>query len=312
MKHLGEIKINNRASAMIIEIEGLIGIPEGWQFENEDQRIATYERFRNALERINSTDTRHVTVHIRSIGGNVSDALLIYDALCSLAQQGIEITTICHGYVASAATIIAQAGSEARRLISSDTLYLIHNATTTLDGNSTDAARTFELLEKTDERIASIYALRSSRTAEEFRLIMARDSGRGEWLSPEEVIELGLADAVQQNSPISQLKDRIRNFFDHSANGVTNAVLSLIDEPCAENENKQIRKESTKQIDDLKQQVVNLESQLSQLSSDNAMLRALPSTTIPKEDPAIDTLDHYPNLESNKNAYLKDLELFNP
>ena len=47
-----EIQINNTAGVCQIDIEGTIGVPEEWQFEEPDARVATYERFRDALRRI--------------------------------------------------------------------------------------------------------------------------------------------------------------------------------------------------------------------------------------------------------------------
>ena len=41
-----EIQIHDRADLCRIEIEGTIGVPEEWQFETPDSRVATYERFR--------------------------------------------------------------------------------------------------------------------------------------------------------------------------------------------------------------------------------------------------------------------------
>ena len=38
MHSLGEIKITNKAAEVIIDIEGIIGIPEWWQFDNPDER----------------------------------------------------------------------------------------------------------------------------------------------------------------------------------------------------------------------------------------------------------------------------------
>ena len=47
-----EIQINNTAGVCQIDIEGTIGVPEEWQFEEPDARVATYERFRDTLRRI--------------------------------------------------------------------------------------------------------------------------------------------------------------------------------------------------------------------------------------------------------------------
>lgn len=309
MKQLGEIRLNNRAAAMVVEIEGLIGVPEGWQFENDDERVATYERFRSVVQQIEDADPRSVTVHIRSIGGSVGDALLIYDALCVLSQRGVEVTTICHGYVASAATIIAQAASEGRRMVSSGTLYLIHNATTTLEGNSGDATRTADLLDKTDERIAAIYARRSSRPAEEFRELMGRDAGRGEWLSPDEVVAFGLADTVEAASPLVRLKERVRNLLGRSAAGVSNVVMALLEGPDLALAETEVEV-SDNGVGQLVKQISDLEQQVNRLSDDNAMLRARPSATLPKEDPTIDTVTGYSASLGNKTAYQEDVMAF--
>ena len=103
-----EIQINNTAGVCQIDIEGTIGVPEEWQFEEPDARVATYERFRDTLRRIAEIEAPEVVVNIRSTGGDVNDALLIHDALRQLPAR---VTTRCYGYTASAATIIAQAAS---------------------------------------------------------------------------------------------------------------------------------------------------------------------------------------------------------
>ena len=100
-----EIQINNTAGVCQIDIEGTIGVPEEWQFEEPDARVATYERFRDTLRRIAEIEAPEVVVNIRSTGGDVNDALLIHDALRQLPAR---VTTRCYGYTASAATIIAQ------------------------------------------------------------------------------------------------------------------------------------------------------------------------------------------------------------
>ncbi len=188
-----EFKIYNVHDTAVIDIEGTIGIPEEWQFDEPQQRVATYEKFRSTLQEIERLESEKVVVNIRSTGGDVNDALLIYDALSSLNAS---ITTRCWGYVASAATVIAQAASEGQREISPNTLYLIHSATSTVEGNSTELAQRLELLRKTDERLAELYARRSGGDVEVYSALMAEQAGAGRWLNASEVIELGLADAL--------------------------------------------------------------------------------------------------------------------
>lgn len=188
-----EIRIRNSADVCYIDIEGNIGVPEEWQFDDPGARVATYERFRAAAARIAALEAAEVVVSIRSTGGDVNDALLIYDALRALPGR---ITTRCYGYTASAATLIAQAASEGRREIAAGALYLIHNSECSVEGNVAELEARIGLLRKTDERLAEIYAVRSGRPAAEFAALMAENNGAGRWLSPEEAVEAGLADRV--------------------------------------------------------------------------------------------------------------------
>lgn len=192
-----DIQIRNSADVCYIDIEGTIGVPEQWQFASPDDRVATYEKFRDAVARIAALDAPQVVVNIRSTGGDVNDALLIYDALAALDA---EVTTRCYGYVASAATLIAQAASEGRREISAGALYLVHAAACAAEGNAAELEARAELLRKTDERLAALYARRSGRPQEEFAQRMAENNGNGRWLSPEEAVAAGLADKVVETA----------------------------------------------------------------------------------------------------------------
>lgn len=188
-----QIKISNEASLCTIDIEGTIGLAESEQFADSTHSIATYERFSEEIEKIRAIEAEDVVVNIRSTGGDVNDAMLIYEALVALDAK---ITTRCYGYTASAATIIAQAASEGCREIAASALYLIHLSSSAIEGNATDLVERVELLEKTDDRIASLYAHRSQRKKEDFLALMAQNGGRGRWLSPEEVVAAGLADTI--------------------------------------------------------------------------------------------------------------------
>ena len=188
-----KITIRNEAQTCYIDIEGTIGMPEERQFGGGEARVATYERFRREVARIADVAASAVVVNIRSTGGDVNDALLIYEALRSL---GARVTTRCYGYTASAATVIAQAADEGCREISSNALYLIHNSECTVEGNAETLVSRAELLRKTDMRLAELYAQRSGRDKESFTALMSENNGSGRWLSPEETVAAGLADRI--------------------------------------------------------------------------------------------------------------------
>lgn len=204
------IKIKNSQDVCYIDIEGAIGVDEQWQFENAGERVATYEKFRECIAQIESLEANSVVVNIRSTGGDVNDAMLIYEALAGL---DIPITTRCYGYVASAATVIAQAASEQQRLISANALYLVHNSTCVAEGNAVDLSSKMDLLLKTDERLSELYARRSARSAEEFSALMSEEGGNGRWLTAQETIDAGLADAIIDNAAESGDTSAIKNFW---------------------------------------------------------------------------------------------------
>lgn len=208
-----KIKITNAAEQCVIDIEGVIGVSEESQFAYPSQRVATYERFREVVEEIAAIEAEEVVVNIRSAGGDVNDALLIYEALLALDTK---VITRCYGYVASAATIIAQAASEGCREIATSALYLIHRSSCAMEGNIADMEEHISLLRKTDERISSLYAERSGGDVARFEALMAENGGRGRWLSPEETVEMGLADVVigREESPQrTSIVDRVKRWF---------------------------------------------------------------------------------------------------
>lgn len=270
MNNTDKITMNRAANGtVIINIEGTIGVREDWQFDSEDDRVATYEKFRATLDSIRAIDAANVRVNIRSRGGSVEDALMIYEALATLSAR---VETICHGYVASAATIIAQAGDH--RKISTGTLYLIHRATMSVDGNSDEIISASALLDKTDERIAQLYASRSGLPVEEFRELMSLDSGRGEWLSPEEAVAAGLADEVVNLSRIAKLGKKIKDFM-------TTAIA-------------------------VENQVQGATVEVFELSKQQKEAKA--TQTLPKEDPTVDAINR--KINANQSAYNQDVEAF--
>lgn len=208
-----KIEIRNDASVCTIDIEGVIGVSEESQFASSSQSVATYERFKEEVAKIRDIEAEEVIVNIRSTGGDVNDALLIYESLVSLNAK---IVTRCYGYTASAATIIAQAASDGCREISASALYLIHLSSSVVEGNIADLNERIALLEKTDERLALLYAQRSGRDKEEFMALMSENGGRGRWLSPEEAVAVGLADVVvgaEEQTQKRGLIERVKGWF---------------------------------------------------------------------------------------------------
>ena len=221
------IKIKNEVDVTTIDIEGTIGISEQWQFDNPDSRVATYERFRECVAQIADIRNSNIRVNIRSTGGDVNDAILIYEAL---RATGAHITTCCYGYTASAATIVAQAASEGCRLIAPSSLYLIHNSLCSTEGNAEELQAEVDMLRQTDRRIAEIYASRSGKDVEEIMALMAENGGRGRWLSPAEAIAAGLVDRVEGEAQTSSEEDTMVERTKRGVKALLKAIGINVDE----------------------------------------------------------------------------------
>ena len=125
-------------------------------------------------------------VHINSPGGDAFDGITIYNALA--ARQGV--TTVVDGLAASAASVIAQAGSV--RTMSPGAMMMIHDAWAMCIGPESEMLETAKVLGKLSDNIASVYAAHSSVPAAEFRAVMRNDC----WYTGQEAVDAGLADRL--------------------------------------------------------------------------------------------------------------------
>lgn len=278
-----EIKITNNTEKCVIDIEGTIGVAEEWQFDEPSSRVATYDKFKSAIESIKALEASDVEVNIRSTGGDVNDAMLIYEAL---RQMNARITTVCYGYTASAATIIAQAASDGCRYISSSSLYLIHNSTCSTEGNAQSVSADVEMLRQTDARLAELYASRSGRTVEEFAALMSENSGNGRWLSPAEVVAAGLADKIIDAQGEIGVTGRVENVVRR----ILAAVGVGVAEPLPQDVNILHRNEEGEQPQSL-------------VAMSERQKQAVPTATAPVEDPPCVDIASSPNAQ----AYADDL-----
>ena len=167
-----------------IEISGVIGWDEG----------ATWNDVKKELADLVSSKIKRITVNISSLGGYVSDGLMIHDALAMFKG---EIITRVFSLTASAATLIAQSGT--KRQMSSNALYLIHHASNIAMGNVNDIEAAVDDLKKVDARLIDIYIKRGGQE-DKVRSLMDENNGYGKWIDAEEAKEAGLIDEIIEPS----------------------------------------------------------------------------------------------------------------
>ena len=86
------IKISANTTVATIDIEGEIG-------SEQSGAVTTYGALKEKLQQIEELEAPVVVVNIRSVGGDVADALLIYEALvaaCHLAYATLQHRAVSH------------------------------------------------------------------------------------------------------------------------------------------------------------------------------------------------------------------------
>lgn len=150
------------------------------------------------LERLRELKGRPVRVYVSSFGGNVADAFRIQQAF----REHGDVTCYLVSFVASAATLLTLGAK--RIVLDPSCLYLAHKCSYYIDEygqmNEDELREAIARLAKNaddlvtiDKVAANLYAARSGKTEEEMVAIMKE----ARWLSCDEVLRLGLADAVQ-------------------------------------------------------------------------------------------------------------------
>ena len=148
----------------------------------------TYDDVLLALAQIDADS--ELVVRINSGGGYATEGAAIHALFSSRAG---ETTVIVDGVAASAASLITMAGETVE--MTNGSIMMIHDPSSITFGNSADHQKSVEMLEALATSYSRVYAAKSGKTAEECREIMKAET----WLTPEQAIEAGFADAANDN-----------------------------------------------------------------------------------------------------------------
>lgn len=141
---------------------------------------------------------KKIHVHINSGGGSAFDGV----AICNqLKQHSAEIIVHIDGWAASAASVIAMAGDKI--IMPSNTMMMIHQASTFEYGNADLFEKTARNLRKIDSALAASYKKRFVGTDEELKQLLKDET----WLTAEEAVALGLADEIADEIEIDDTQE---------------------------------------------------------------------------------------------------------
>lgn len=149
----------------------------GWPFNDAGEII-------RALAGI---DTKTVTVRINSPGGDVFDAMAIFNALQSHKSK---IVTRIESLAASAASFIALAGKEVQAY--KNAMVMIHDPWVLAAGNQYDLREIADILEKISGNMVDIYSQNSKVGKKEIKEMLKAET----WFTAKEAREKGFVDTI--------------------------------------------------------------------------------------------------------------------
>lgn len=151
-----------------------------------------------------------VLIRINSPGGDVWATASIVNSMVE-KQKASAVNVMVEGLAASAATMVMISGDRVEIAPLSDVM--IHQTSAFQYGTADDFRKLAQLLEDKDSGVAALYAKRTGKTADEMFALMKEET----WFTPEQAVEMGLADAVVEPENKDKKKDKQKNNADEQA-----------------------------------------------------------------------------------------------
>ena len=167
-----------------------------------------------------------ITVWINSPGGDVFAAAQIYNMLMDYKGN---VTVKIDGLAASAASVIAMAGTEVQ--MSPVAMMMIHNPATIAIGDSSEMKKAIDMLDEVKESIMNAYEIKTGLSRSRISHLMDAES----WFNAKKAVELGFADKLlfsKEETEAEEEKELEMESVMFSRKAVTNSLMSkLIPKP---------------------------------------------------------------------------------
>lgn len=187
-----------------------------------------------------------ITLWINSPGGDCIAASQIYTMLMDYPD---EVTVKIDGIAASAASVIAMAGTKV--LMAPTALMMIHNPATITMGDHEDMKRAIEMLDEVKESIINAYEIKTGVSRIKLSHLMDAET----WMNANKAIELGFADDVLKDEKQSEPTFSAYAF---SRKTVATNLLNKMAEKSKPIQAEESAKPQGRSVDELKERLFNL------------------------------------------------------
>ena len=162
-------------------------------------------------------DSGDITIWINSPGGDCIAAAQIYNMLMEYKGQ---VTVKIDGLAASAASVIAMAGSKV--LVSPVSMLMIHNPATIAFGDKAEFQKAIAMLSEVKESIINAYEIKTGLPRVKLAHLMDAES----WMNANKAVELGFADGLMFKADGESAA--AEDSFVFSRRAVTNSLMSKV------------------------------------------------------------------------------------
>ena len=163
----------------ILYLYGRIAQSSWW-----DDDVISASTVRDSLKEVKG---KNLKVHLNSGGGDVFESITIHNLLKQFDGQ---VTISIDGLAGSGASVIAMAGDKV--VMPSNSMVMVHKASTYAYGNSTEIRKIADDLDKIDTSVRESYKVRFVGEEQELIDLIAEET----WLTAEECLAFGFCDEI--------------------------------------------------------------------------------------------------------------------
>ena len=170
--------------------------------------------------------TGDITVWINSPGGDCIAAAQIYNMLMEYMEYKGRVTVKIDGIAASAASVIAMAGTKV--MMSPVSMMMIHNPATIAFGDHNEMQKAIDMLAEVKESIINAYEFKTKRSRAKIAALMEAET----WMDAYKAVELGFADGILQREEASENTEAVSVSMLYSKAAVVNSLMDKLAAKC--------------------------------------------------------------------------------
>lgn len=187
------IKLNSPAN--------LIEYPEDAPAQINQPKIITVNefgeycssQFSSIFTQLNQCPQDTLFINVDSPGGAISS---LFGILSLIEHSPKKVCTFTNSMAASCGAILLSSGTKGLRFASKDSLILVHQASTSVEGKTSEVINDALYVEKLNDKLLNILAKNSNKTKKFYEGLIRKQNNADLFISAQEALSYGLIDHV--------------------------------------------------------------------------------------------------------------------